>query len=278
MNEFTILSTSLKDFFTKPIIKIAFYPLLITTIVLYFMFFAAADIGVSALEDHTVQVQSTQTVINSDGSVDSTQTDETYVGQGIIEWLLKYSLTSWLASFLIYTVGSVIVMMFSVFFTILIIGFLTPMILNIIKKRHYPSMEFKGHGTIASTLFVSLKTVLIMLVLFVVLIPFYFIPLVNIIAFNLPLYYMFHKLLNFDVVSTIMTKEEFYYLKAKHGGVFRLRTILLYLISMIPFITLFSTVFYIVYLGHGYMTKLEQLRKTQVNNTQNSEVLGIEAN
>lgn len=277
MNEFSIFSISLKDFLTKPIIKIALYPLIITTVVLYMFFFAAADVGIGALENHMVQVQSTQTTVDNNGVVDTSQTDEKYVGQGIIEWLLKYSLTSWLASFLIYTVGSVIVMMFSVFFTLLIIGFLTPMILAIIKKRHYPNMEFKGHGTIASTLFVSIKTVVIMLLLFIVLIPFYFIPLINIIAFNLPLYYMFHKLLNFDVVSTIMTKEEFYYLKAKHGSTFRRRTIFLYLVSMIPFITLFSTVFYIVYLGHGYMIKLEQLRDSQKNNTPKDEVLAIKA-
>ena len=74
-----------------------------------------------------------------------------------------------------------------------------------------------------------------------------------------------------------MTKEEFLYLKAKHGGTFRLRTILLYLVSMIPFITLFSTVFYIVYLGHGYMTKLEELRATTTNNNKpNNSLLAIE--
>lgn len=275
MNEFNIFSTSLKDFFTSPILKIALYPLIITTVVLYVMFFTAADIGISALENHVVHVESSQTTIDGMGVVDTTQTSETYFGKGIIDFLLKYSITSWLAGFLIYTVGTVIVMMFSVFITLLIIGFLTPMILTVLKKRHYPNMEFKGHGTISSTIFVSVKSILIMLLLFIVLVPFYFIPVINIIALNLPLYYLFHKLLNFDVVSTIMTKEEFLYLKVRHGGTFRLRTFLLYLVSMIPFITLFSTVFYIVYLGHGYMTKLEILRNNSTHE-KNSDFLAIE--
>lgn len=262
MNEITIFSTSLKDFFTKPIIKIALYPLIITTVILYLLFFAAADAGISAMEKQVIQIESSQTTVNDNGVVDTTQTTETYVGKGVIDFLLKYSLTSWLAGFLIYTVGSIVVMMFSVFMTLIIIGFLTPMILSIIKKRHYKNMEFSGHGTITTTVFFSIKTVLIMLLLFIVLIPLYFIPLVNIIAFNLPLYYMFHKLLNFDIVSTIMTKEEYAILKTRGGSTYRLRTFLLYLISMIPFITLFSTVFYIVYLGHGYMQKLEELRNT----------------
>ncbi len=264
MNEFTILSTSLKDFFTKPIIKIAFYPLIITMIILYMLFFAAADIGISSLENQVIQVETSQTSVESDGTVNTTETNETYFGKGILDFLFKYSITSWVASFLIYTVGGIIVMMFSIFITLLIIGFLTPMILNVIKKRHYPELEFRGYGSLTSTLFVSIKSILIMFLLFIVLIPFYFIPFINIIAFNIPLFYLFHKLLNFDVVSTIMTKEEFYYLKAKNSSAFRLRTFLLYLVSMIPFIALFSTVFYIVYLGHGYMSKLEELREKKL--------------
>ena len=262
MNEITLLSKSLKDFLTKPIIKIAFYPLIITMVILYLIFFTAADIGISSLENNVIHIESSESTLNSDGAVDTTTTSETYFGKGIIDFLLKYSLTSWLASFLIYTVGSIIVMMFSVFITLIIIGFLTPMILNVIQKRHYPTLEFKGYGSISSVVFVSIKSIFVMLVLFIVLIPFYFIPIINIIAFNLPLYYLFHKLLNFDVISTIMTKEESYYLKAKNKNLFRTRTLFLYIVSMIPFITLFSTVFYIVYLGHGYMSKLEELRNS----------------
>ncbi len=264
MNEITLFNKSLKDFFTKSIIKIAFYPLLIIMIILYMMFFTAADIGISTLENNVIHVESSQTSLDENGAVNTINTSETYFGKGIIEFLLKYSVTSWIASFLIYTVGIIIVMMFSVFISLLIIGFLTPMILEVIKKRHYPNLEFKGYGGVLSVIFVSIKSILIMILLFIVLIPFYFIPVVNIIAFYLPLFYLFHKLLNFDVASTIMTKSESDYLKSKNKNLFRARTLFLYLISMIPFITLFSTVFYIVYLGHGYMNKLQELRSSSI--------------
>lgn len=265
MNEITLFSTSLKDFFTTPIIKIAFYPLIITAVILYLMFFTAVDIGMDSLENNVIQIETSQTTVDSQGVVDTKNTTETYFGKGIIEFLLKYSVTSWLVSFLVYTVGSIIVMMFSVFISLLIVGFLTPMILTVIQKRHYPTLELKGYGSITSITIVSIKSVLVMLLLYIVLIPFYFIPIVNIIAFNLPLFYLFHKLLNFDVISTIMTKEESYYLKAKNSNIFRTRTLCLYIISMIPFITLFSTVFYIVYLGHGYMSKLQEFRDSKIS-------------
>jgi hypothetical protein len=60
-----------------------------------------------------------------------------------------------------------------------------------------------------------------------------------------------------------MTKEEEAVIKVKKGNTFQIKTIILYLVSMIPFLVLFSTVFYVVYLGHGYLSELEKLRKTK---------------
>ena len=108
-----------------------------------------------------------------------------------------------------------------------------------------------------------------MIILFIVLIPVYFVPILNIIAFSLPLYYFFHKLLNFDVSSTILSKEEFKIIYEKDATSFRLRTLFLYFISMIPFATLFTAVYYIIYLGHGYFLKLDELQKIRNKEEEN---------
>ena len=105
-----------------------------------------------------------------------------------------------------------------------------------------------------------------MLFLFILFIPLYFIPLINIIAFNLPFYYLFHKLINFDVSSSMLKKEEYEVISAKSSGGFRARTLFLYFISMIPFITLFTSVFYIIYIGNAYFLALEKLRKKEDSN------------
>ena len=115
-----------------------------------------------------------------------------------------------------------------------------------------------------------------MIVLFLVLIPVYFVPVLNIIAFALPLYYFFHKLLNFDVSSTILTKEQYKIIYAKEGNSFRLRTLFLYFISMIPFATLFSAVYFIIYLGHSYFIKLDELNKGE--NVDKNEDLKLVSN
>ena len=183
----------------------------------------------------------------------------------VISFLFKYSITSWLVGFLVYTVGTIFMMMFSVFLTILIIGFLTPMILNVLQKRHYSHLETNGFASLLSPLWVLFKSGIIMVLLFILFIPLYFIPLINIVAINLPFYYFFHKLLTFDVSSTILTQEEYYLIRSKESGSFRLRTIFLYFISMIPFITLFSAVFYIIYLGHAYFLELQKLRGIELD-------------
>ena len=59
------------------------------------------------------------------------------------------------------------------------------------------------------SLWVLFKNLFMMFLLFILLIPVYFVPVLNVIAFALPLYYFFHKLLNFDVSSTILNKTQY---------------------------------------------------------------------
>ena len=40
---------------------------------------------------------------------------------------------------------------------------------------------------------------------------------------------------------------------------------------MIPFITLFTAVFYIIYLGHAYLTKLNEMYKLDIPNSNLNE-------
>ncbi len=255
MLEGQVIGLSIKDFFTKPMLKIALLPLIFVMIVMFILFFAAADYGFDALQEF-IRASQNNEEINIDPNAPFYFIWATY----IITFLFKYSITSWLVGFLVYTIGTIFVMMFSVLLTILIIGFLTPIILNVLKKRHYNHVQTNGFGSLLSPVWVALKSGIIMILLFIIFIPLYFIPLVNIIAFNLPIYYFFHKLLTYDVASTILTQEEYKLIQAKDANKFRFRTLFLYFISMIPFITLFSAVFYIIYLGHSYFIQLQKLR------------------
>lgn len=255
MNEGQMIALSIKDFFTKPMLKIAFLPLIITMAILLIVFYSAANYGFDSLE---IYIQTTQN--GQEVPVDPNAPFYYVWATAVIGFLFQYSVTSWLVGFLFYTIGTLFVMMFSVFTTIVIIGFLTPFILEIIQKRHYFKIKTNGFGNILSPLWVVFKSSLIMIILFFILIPLYFIPFINILAFNFPLYYFFHKLLNYDIASTILTKEQYAIIHAKKANAFRGRTLFLYVLSMIPFITLFTAVFYIIYLGHGYFQELEKMK------------------
>lgn len=260
MLEGQVIGLSVKDFFTKPMLKIALLPLVFTMIVMFILFFTAADYGFDALQEFINASQNGEEVI-IDPNAPFYFVWTTY----IIAFLFKYSITSWLVGFLVYTVGTIFVMMFSVLLTILIIGFLTPTILAVLKKRHYNNLEINGFGSLMSPVWVAVKSGIVMILLFILFIPLYFIPIINIIAINLPFYYFFHKLLTYDVASTLLTEEEHKIIQGKAANKFRFRTLFLYFISMIPFITLFSAVFYIIYLGHSYFIQLQKLRGIELD-------------
>ena len=260
MNEIEIILKSIKDFFTSSMLKIALIPLIVTMVILYMLFFAAADFGISSLQEIAAASQNGEEVI-----IDENAPFYFVWATYFVVFLFKYSFTSWIAGFLLYTIGTVIVLQASVILSIIVIGFLTPMILGILHKRYYSHLTLHGHGSLLSPLWVMAKSAIVMIILFIVLIPVYFVPVLNVIAFSLPLYYFFHKLLNFDVSSTILSKQEYKEIYKKERNSFRLRTLFLYFISMIPFATLFTAVYYIIYLGHAYFIKLDEISKLDIN-------------
>jgi hypothetical protein len=258
MNEETsILSLSIKDLFTKKMIGYSILPFVISMIVLYILFFIVAGMGVDQLT--TMEIQSTQTTIEN-GIPHTESFQATLENTAIIKFLMSSALTSWIASFFVYTIGGFFVLYLSIFVALMIIGFLTHNILTEIKFRHYPDVEMIGYSNAIESIFLTLKWVFIMIILFLVFIPLYFIPLVNVIAFNFPLYYLFHKMMTYDVSSAICTEEEAKKISFFHGSTLRLKTLGLYLLSLIPFVIFFASVFYVIYLGHSYFIEVRKLR------------------
>ncbi|WP_428026832.1 EI24 domain-containing protein [Arcobacter sp.] len=259
MREIELIERSLGDFFTPSILKIAIIPFLVTLGIMIIIFMGVADYSLSSLDQVIIQVQN-----GEEFTLDPNAPFYYVWAVNILTFLLHYSITAWLAGFLLFTVGTFFILFFSIFTTLIIIGFLTPMIIETLRKKHYPEVKLKGHGSLVSPILVALKSLFVMMFLFILFIPFYFIPFVNIIAFNLPIYYFFHKLLNFDVTSTMLSSSEYKEIYRSQKNLFRFRTLLLYFVSMIPFITLFSTVFYVVYLSNGYFLELKKISQNRL--------------
>lgn len=252
------LSLSIKDLLTSKMLKYSLLPFVLSVIVLYILFFIVAGIGLESLG--SMDVQSTSTTIEN-GVPHTDSFSATLEGTALMQYLMGSALTSWIAGFLVYTIGGFLTLYFSIFVSLIIIGFLTPTILRELQRRHYSDIEMLGEAKVINALFLTLKWISIMLIMFIVFIPLYFIPLVNVIAFNLPLYYLFHKLLTFDVASTICTNEEAKQIKFFQATKFRMKTLSLYILSLIPFVVFFASVFYIIYLGNSYFVEVKKLRE-----------------
>ena len=226
-------------------------------LILYVLFFVVAGIGLDSLG--SMQVSTTETsIVNGVENTDTFQA--TLEGTALVKWLMGSAITSWIATFLVYTIGSFLTLYFSIFVALIVVGFLTPTILRELQRRHYSDIEMIGHSNIAEALLLTVRWAIIMIVMFILFIPLYFIPIVNIVAFNLPLYYFFHKMMTYDVGSTICTKEENMKIKFFHATTLRLKTLGLYLLSLIPFVVFFASVFYIIYLGHSYFLETRKMR------------------
>jgi len=258
MSEKDILLLSIKDFLTPKMLKFAILPFIFSLIIMYIIFFIIAGIGVEQLG--TLQIQSSQTTLQN-GIPHTENLNAQLEGSAIIKFLMNYTVTSWLATFFIYAIGGFLTIYISIFVAVIIIGFLTPFILRELQIRHYRDIEMIGYGNLAYFIFFALKCTLAMIALFILLIPFYFIPLLNVVALNIPLYYFFHKMLTLDVSSSICTAEEEKQINFFNANKIRMKTLTLYLLSLIPFAVFFGAIFFVIYLGHTYFTEVKKIRE-----------------
>jgi len=76
MLDLKLLQISIKDYFTKDMLKLIIFPLLGSFIVMIIAFYSIADMGLSHLEDTQIQIQQHQTMVEN-GVVNETSSDET---------------------------------------------------------------------------------------------------------------------------------------------------------------------------------------------------------
>ena len=256
-NETNLLALSIKDFLSAKMLKYSLMPFIITMVILYMIFFFFAGIGLDQLG--SMDLQSTQTTVQN--GIPHTETINAQLqGNAIIKFLMGYAVTSWIVSFLVYAIGGFLILYVSIFVALLVLGFLTPFVLKELNFKHYQDVEMIGYSNFVAGIFLIIKWAFTMLLLFLLFIPLYFIPIVNIIALNFPLYYFFHKAINYDVSSNICTADEAKKIRYFNANKLRVKTLGLYLISLIPFAIFIGAIFYVIYLGHTYFIEVRKIR------------------
>jgi len=281
MKKKNLFTLSIKDFFTPYFLGLALMPLFLTLVIL----FSGLGYGMSLLDDtmKSVKVEKTSssysdgTTSHSESSVNVSFDDsnvnatpfyeinpvelfKSVQNSEILSSMLENDIMRWIIEKVVLLVAGYFIFILAVIIAVTIVGFFTPLIVKKLKSRHYPPFEIRGHGSVLSAILYALKSLLIMVILYIVLIPIYFIPLLNIVAFNLPAYYFFHKMLVYDVGSEINTKKEFMQIKAIVSNQIRVRTLGMYMLTLIPFVGIFFPILFVIYLSHIFINESLELR------------------
>ncbi len=179
----------------------------------------------------------------------------------ILTYILTIGLFKWLFSLFFYLVGALAVILLSVVVAVVVVGFFTPYIVKVIREKHYPDFVIQNENfTIGVTIWHFVKVFTIFILLFLLALPFLFIPGINFFALNIPFYYLFHNFLVLDVGSAIDSKEEFKIVTKKHKLLFRSTTLSLYGVSLIPLVSMIFQVLFVIILAHQFFRRTMEQR------------------
>jgi hypothetical protein len=242
-----LIVQSLRDFFSPKIFMTSVYSLLITLFIAFGSLYFAFD-GFSALRDEFFLFIDGESWLFLEGLKENF----------IIDFLIKHAIFSIILNFLfLLGFGLVIYYIFFMIYSF-VIGLFTGVVVSEIKNKYYENTVLNGFG-VGATIWFYIKTVLITVGLFLLLVPFYFIPVFNLLIF-LPMYYFFHRTLTFDVSSIVNTKEEYEAITAKNWSGLKIRTFICFLIALVPIVGIVLYPFYIIYVSHFVLNETNKIR------------------
>ncbi|MDR2099932.1 MAG: EI24 domain-containing protein [Campylobacteraceae bacterium] len=238
MNYADIFSKSVNDFFSKKFLTLSFAPLLIALVVLSFLMFLGVNEILYVLES-----------MSNDGA------EGLEIDFPILAKILSFAVVHYILTVLIYLLGTFLVLAFSVVIGVLALGFLTPIVVKTLHAKYYSQHELHSAGTL-KTLGITLFIILKFLLLSLLCIPLAFVPILNSFIFGALLFYLFYKLLVFDVISNIVDEKEIKKILNLMGMKLVLICFAFYLLALIPIIGLFLQLFFAIYLTHYFFAVL----------------------
>ena len=160
------------------------------------------------------------------------------------------SAISSIANFFVGFLGWIAIAALSTVTATIIIGFFTPVIVREIHRRHYAGLKIEGGIGIIEYLWILVKTLLKFFGVLLLSLIFYFIPLLNVVAFHIPFYYLFSQLLSLDVGGEIFRGKELEAVIRKNRSKIYTTTLILYLITLIPFAGMLLQVYFVSVMAH----------------------------
>ncbi|MDD3342213.1 MAG: EI24 domain-containing protein [Sulfurospirillaceae bacterium] len=156
-----------------------------------------------------------------------------------------------------FTSAFIVYVLFLVVFST-IVGFFSGYFIKEIGTKYYPEVQQKGMSLFAYG-YLLVKTLVISLVLFMVLLPLALLPLVNLLLF-LPIFYMFHKMLVLEVASALMNQTEYTMLKTRKSIELKGISMVCFFLTMIPFFGVVIYPYYVIVMSHFIFRETKNLR------------------
>lgn len=135
--------------------------------------------------------------------------------------------------------------------------FFTERLVGYVNRTYYRRQlaPFAGNLLMVAT---SLRFFRKFLVLFLLLSPLYLVPGVNVIAFALPSYFYFRSSLLFDVGSQTVSRPAYEALLARHRRGLHLLLLPLFLLSSLPVIGIFASIYAFLVVTHFFLAQGEE--------------------
>lgn len=243
----SVLSLSLRDFFTKKFLKFALLPLffgaLLLALLSYFGFYWLIDYFSAMFGANE--------------------------GSSFLAWLYSLAIFKILIAISGFLFSSFVVVFASVFIAFLIVAFLTPFIAKEINAKYYHH-ELTSPVSLWSVLLKMGAICLKFLFFFVCASLLLLIPFINLFIYYFVFYYLFHKLLMLDVASSVLNTDEYKAFYAKSSPFeFKFATLCFYLCSSTPLLGLFLQVFYVIFLSHLFYQRVLDLKPVNLEQKTN---------
>ncbi|VAW45243.1 hypothetical protein MNBD_GAMMA03-1601 [hydrothermal vent metagenome] len=196
-----------------------------------------------------------------DATAWTTETEQAIGAIPVIGAILLWVVTAVfavIAGILGFLLGSYLILLFAMIIT----GFMTDSIVKVVHDKHYPNVDYQGHGTMLGMLGKMLKFGLLLLLLFLLTFPMLFVPLINIVWFWLLGFLFFRYALVLDVGQVILPEKMFNEIKGLGAWPPTLVLGLFFLLSTFPLLGLFAPVFGVIALAHYYFDHLSTMPKT----------------
>ena len=242
MHNSTLVKAS-KDFFTGKFLFLSLAPFIAPIVILGAFFVYGSSEFFTLLQEG------------------STSGDYSYIDENThptLTYLLSFAVFHWLIMTLFVLLGTFGIVLFSLVIAVITVGLLTPYIVSLVRKRSYLHVKRANGDGFLFSLWNIFKILMKFILLILCVLPFLLLPFVNFFIFQLPFFYLFYRLMMYDLISSGVCADAEHIIRENRLYLFVVMGIFFFL-SLIPLFGLLLQVFFVVYLSHFILNKSKSI-------------------